>query len=224
MFTSLGLLSAFMAIISIDNGDWRSCFLWLFLCFIIDSFDGALARKFEVTKILPSMDGKSIDYVIDFATYCIIPAFFFYKAEMVDTHLMLPSLTVILLSSALYYGKKGMVENEEYFIGFPVLWNFVVFFQFFVFHNNLTLNFITVIIFGILHFVPIRFAYPSRAKKFFLLHLLVSAIGLIGALVVLYQYPKRIISMELCAVTGAVYFGLFALYDTFTKPMQQVEN
>ena len=216
IFTASGLLSAFMAIIAIDYKDWRACFLWLFLCFLIDSLDGTLARKFRVKEILPYMDGKNIDYIIDFATYAIIPAFFFYKAEMVATEHMYIALAIMLLSAALYYGKVGMVADDQYFIGFPVLWNFVVFFQFFICQNNQMLNLVSVIFFGILHFVPLKFAYPSMTKKYFWSHLIFSILGLIGALAVLYYYPIRNGVFELAAIGGAVYFSLFALFDTLS--------
>ncbi len=215
VFTSLGLLTAFMAIIAIDDGDWRACFLWLILSFFIDSVDGTLARLFQVEKYLPSMDGKNIDYVIDFATYSLIPAFFFYKADMVTDQLMLLSLSFILISSALYYGKTGMVEDEQYFIGFPVLWNFVVFFQFFVFQNNQTLNFCSVIVIAILHFVPLKYAYPSRTRRFFYAHLVVSVVSVAAALYTLYIYSERSVVAESLVIMGGSYFVLFALYDTF---------
>ncbi len=217
IFTASGLLSAFMAIIAIDNEDWRACFLWLFLCFVIDSLDGSLARKFRVKEVLPYMDGKNIDYIIDFSTYAVIPAFFFYKAEMVAPEHMYLSLAIMLLSAALYYGKVGMVEDEQYFVGFPVLWNFVVFFQFFICQNQPILNFISVIFFGILHFVPLKFAYPSMTKKYFWSHVLFSVLGLIGALLVLYYYPIRNKGFEIMAIVGAVYFSGFAVFDTFRK-------
>lgn len=148
-----------------------------------------------------------------------MPSFphFSYKAGMVTTELMPIALIVILLSSALYYGKTGMVEDDQYFIGFPVLWNFVVFYQFFVFQNNQLLNFISVLIFGILHFVPIKFAYPSRTKRFFWIHLLFTIIGLVSVLAVLYFSPSRNIILEILAIASVAYFALFAVYDTIIK-------
>ena len=214
MFTSLGLLSAFMAMVSIDREDWRACFLWLFLCFIIDAIDGTLARIFKVKEVLPHVDGKSIDYVIDFATYAIIPAFFFYKTEMVNTVLMPLAIIVILVSSALYYGKTRMVEDDQYFIGFPVLWNFVIFYQFFVLQNNQLLNIISVLIFGILHFVPLKFAYPSKAKRYFGMHLFFSITGLTSVLAILFIHPESNFYFEIAAMSAIAYFGLFAVYDT----------
>ncbi|MFT6808718.1 MAG: phosphatidylcholine synthase [Saprospiraceae bacterium] len=214
VFTSLGLLAAFMALVSIDNDDWRTTFLWLVLCFIIDALDGSLARKFNVETVLPHMDGKSIDYVIDFAAYAIIPTFFFYKAEMASEIWMFPTVAVMLLSSALYYGKKQMVADEQFFIGFPVLWNFVVYFQFFICHNIQWVNVASVFFFGILHFVPIRFAYPSRSRQFFISHLIISIIGLGAALAILWQYPKTNSILDCVVVLGGIYFIGFAIYDT----------
>ena len=204
-----------MAIVAIDQENWRTSFLWLFLCFVIDAVDGTLARKIRIDEVLPHMDGKRIDFVIDFTAYAVIPAFFFYKAEMVIPEYMPLALVIMLLSSALYYGKKGMVEDEQYFIGFPVLWNFVVFYQFFVFQNNQTLNLISVLVFGILHFVPIKYAYPSRTKNFFWSHLFITVLGLGSVLTILYFGTDHSKVLDVLAVFAISYFAVFALIDTF---------
>ena len=131
VFTSSGLITGFLALISIGEKNWSTAFLWLFVSLVIDGIDGSLARLFKVKEVLPLMEGKNIDFVIDFTNYAVIPAYFFYMAEMAPQGWMYPCLALILLSSALYYGKDGMVADEQYFIGFPVLWNIVVFYCFF---------------------------------------------------------------------------------------------
>ena len=163
------------------------------------------------------MDGKNIDFVIDFANYAIVPAYFFYMAKMVPQVWMFPCLTLILLSSALYYGKDGMVADEQYFVGFPVLWNIVVFYCFFIFQNNLELNVAIVIIFAILHFIPVKYAYPSRSKKYFWLHLIVSLSWFIGGGLVLYYYPQRVLTLEIFEIAVIFYFALIAISDTWIK-------
>ncbi|MEM6804310.1 MAG: CDP-alcohol phosphatidyltransferase family protein [Bacteroidota bacterium] len=215
IFTSLGLISGFLAMIAITEKAWPLAFFWLFISFIIDGVDGSLARYFKVKEVLPQMNGKNIDYVIDFANYAIIPAFFFYYAEMVSQVWMYPCLAVILLTSALYYGKEGMVADNEYFVGFPVLWNLVVFFEFFVFHNQPLLNIIFVFIFGALHFVPIKFAYPSHSKRYFWLHMIASVLFFLAAAANLYYYPEKILALDLILVGVVVYFGLVAIMDTW---------
>ncbi|MEM9820270.1 MAG: CDP-alcohol phosphatidyltransferase family protein, partial [Bacteroidota bacterium] len=69
LFTASGLVAGFMAILAINHQNWREAMLWLVLCLVIDGLDGSLARVFKVGEVLPYMNGKTIDYVIDFATY-----------------------------------------------------------------------------------------------------------------------------------------------------------
>ena len=130
IFTASGLLCGFMAILAINEKDWRTTMFWLLACLVIDGIDGTFARLLKVKEVLPFMDGKMMDYVIDFATYAIIPAYFFYETELVTANWKLPLTFLILLVSALYYGKVGMVSVDNYFMGFPVLWNMVIFIWF----------------------------------------------------------------------------------------------
>lgn len=221
-FTSSGLITGFLALIAIGEKNWNIAFLWLFASLIIDGVDGSLARLFKVKEVLPSMDGKNIDFVIDFANYAIVPAYFFYMADMVPEAWMYPCLALILLSSALYYGKVGMVADEQYFVGFPVLWNIVVFYCFFIFHNIQELNVAIVIIFAILHFVPIKYAYPSRSKKYFWLHLIITLSWFIGAGFVLFYFPQRIFIIEVLLIAVIFYFAVIAMMDTWGKSCIQI--
>ncbi|MEO1749134.1 MAG: hypothetical protein AAFR27_11065, partial [Pseudomonadota bacterium] len=75
-------------------------------------------RWFNVKEVLPYMDGKTIDYVIDFATYAIIPAYLFYEAQLAPPSVLLLSTFTILMVSAIYYGKEGMVSEDMQFVGF----------------------------------------------------------------------------------------------------------
>ena len=203
-----------MALIAVSKEKWSECFLWLFLCFLIDGVDGFLARKLNVREVLPHIDGKTIDFVVDFVAYLIVPAFFFYSADMVDTSLMIPALIIILVSSALYYGKKEMVQDNLYFIGFPVLWNIVVFFLFFVFENKPTINAIAIVLFGAMHFMPIRFAYVTRHKHKFWMHTLFSTIGLVSALILIYYYPESNPLWKIGTLISVGYFIVLAIFDT----------
>ena len=90
-----------MAILAINEKDWRTAMFWLLACIIIDGIDGSFARICKVKEVLPFMDGKIMDYVIDFATYALIPAYFFYEANLVDAALLLPLTFLILLVSVL---------------------------------------------------------------------------------------------------------------------------
>ena len=206
-----------MSILAINAQDWRQAMLWLVLCLIIDELDGSLARVFRVKEVLPYMDGKTIDYVIDFATYAIIPAYFFYEAHLVSEAWRLPCTAIILLVSALYYGKQGMVTDDLYFLGFPVLWNMVVFYLLFVFPFESTGNVVLVFFFAILHFLPIKFVYPSQGRRFRRLSIGVTIVFIATLAAILWFYPQRIFWLTLLAYLTAGYYALMAIYNTWIE-------
>ena len=217
-FTASGLLSGFMAILAINEKDWKMAMFWLIISLIIDALDGTLARFLKVKEVLPGVDGKNIDFVSDFANYAIIPAYCFYQAELVPEDWSLVLTFIILLVSALYYGLEGMVSKEMYFVGFPVLWNMVVFYLIFVFQGSPQANILLILIFSILHFVPIKFVYPSRAIHFKNLTLFVTLLFFIAIIGILYAYPKRQPWLIGLAYATAIYYGAMAIYDTWIDP------
>jgi phosphatidylcholine synthase len=217
IFTASGLLAGFMAILSIQAKDWKATMFWLFLSLVIDGIDGTFARQFKVKEVLPDMDGRIMDYVIDFATYAIIPAYFFYEADLVPVEWELGLTFIILLVSALYYGKTGMVSDDKYFIGFPVLWNLVIFYMVFVVDFSPLINAFFIVFFAILHFVPIKFAYPSQASRLKGLTRLVSLIFLLAMPTVVYLYPVCPFWLKAIMMLTILYFGGIAIWDTFRK-------
>lgn len=217
LFTASGILAGFLSILAINEKDWQMAMVWLIVALFIDGIDGTFARLFKVTEVLPFMDGKNIDYVIDFATYAIIPAYFFYATDLVEEAWRLPLAFLILMVSALYYGKEGMVEDEQYFIGFPVLWNMAIFYLVFVFQFNSLGNILMVITLSILHFVPVKAAYPSRSKQFKKMNILVSAITIFTMLLVVYWYPERQVWASWIMIFCVVYFSVLSVYETYLK-------
>lgn len=215
VFTSTGLLAGFMALLAIKDADWRGAMVWMLVSMVIDGVDGTFARLFRVKEVLPYMNGTTIDYVIDFATYAIIPAFFFYEAQLAPPALLLPCTFVILLVSAIYYGKEGMVSNDMFFVGFPVMWNMVVFYLFFVLKLPLLFNVLLVIILAVLHFIPIKFVYPSRALRQQKLTIAVSALFLVSNGILLWQYPNENPIWAILSVATVVYYAIMAVRDTW---------
>ena len=217
IFTASGLLAGFMAILAIEQKEWKIAMIWLMISLLIDGIDGTFARLFKVKEVLPNVDGKTIDYVIDFATYAIIPAYFFHQTELVHEMWRLPCTAVILLVSAIYYGREGMVSNDNYFVGFPVLWNLVVFYLFFVTQFGPTINAVLIIIFAVMHFIPIKFAYPSQASKLRVLTVGVTALFFAILVGILHYYPIRKMWLTSSALLVVGYFGLLAVYNTWIE-------
>lgn len=215
LFTAGGLLAGFMAILAINEKDWRTAMFWLIACQFIDGIDGTFARLFKVKEVLPNIDGKTIDQVIDFATYALIPAYFFYMAGLVDGQWKLGCAFLILLVSAIYYGKEGMVSDDMYFVGFPVMWNMVLFYMVFVFVFPAWANVAVIVVLAILHFIPIKFPYPSRAGHLKWLTLGVTLAFLFSMLLTVFLYPERHAILTWMAITTVVYFGGVGVWVSF---------
>ena len=185
---------------------------------LIDGVDGTLARRFRVTEVLPNVSGKNIDFVIDFASYAIVPAYMIYESGLMEGPWNLAATFLILLVSAVYYGKEGMVSNDYYFVGFPVLWNLAAFYMIFVFQWGHWGNVLLVVALSILHFVPIKVAYPSRATRWRWPTLLVSALCILTLVSITYLYPERQLVLTVVAWVCLAYFAVFAVWATWGRP------
>ncbi len=216
IFTASGLLAGFMALLAITAKNWRAAMAWLLVALLIDGIDGTLARKFKTKEVLPNFDGTTIDIVVDFTTYAVIPAFFFYMAELAAPAWSLPIAFLILLVSVIYYGKEGMISEDYHFIGFPVMWNIVVFYLVFVFSLSALGNAAIIIAFAILHFVPIKFAYPSRATHLKTITIIVTTAFMTVMSMIVWYFPNVPDWLKWAAVGNLVYFGGLAAFDTFS--------
>ena len=210
-FTATGILTIFMAILAVADHDLRAAMFWLLAAQVIDGVDGTLARKFRVTEVLPDMKGKNIDFVIDFAGYAIVPAYMIYSAGLITGQWNLGIAFLILLTSAIYYGKEGMVSDDNYFVGFPVMWNLVAYCLIFVFDLTHWWNVLIIIALSILHFVPIKIAYPSRTKEWRIPTLTATVVGIIAGVALLYYYPQPIEWLRWIVIAVLGYFTVFAV-------------
>ena len=217
LFTSCGIVVGLLAIIAISQQDWRMAMIWMFVTLVIDGIDGTFARKFRVKEVLPQIDGKTIDYVIDFTTYAVIPAYFIYASNLVPAQFALPTAALILLISAVYYGKEGMVSDDMYFVGFPVMWNMVALYLFFVIHLDPWVNLGLIVLLGILHFVPIKFVYPSRTPFLMPINIIAIAANFIANFFIVYLYPKTSYILWSISVATIAYFTGLSIYVTYIK-------
>jgi len=215
LFTATGIVAVFMALVEAGTTDFRSAMLWLLAAQLIDGIDGTLARRYRVEHVLPQMSGKSIDFVIDFAGYAIVPAYMIYKAGLLPADAGLALAFVILLTSAIYYGKSGMISDNHYFVGFPVMWNMVAFYMIFIFTMPVWGYAALILGLAALQFIPIKFAYPSRTRRWRVGNLLFTAVFVISVVGYLIYYPREITVLYWGTIASLAYFALFAFVATF---------
>jgi phosphatidylcholine synthase len=75
ILTASGAALALFALIAATRDEWPLMFLLLGCALIVDAVDGPLARRLDVTDVLPRWSGEVLDLVVDFTTYVFIPAY-----------------------------------------------------------------------------------------------------------------------------------------------------
>src|SRR5581483_4912991 len=132
IFTALGAGLAFLALVSAVRANWTSMFWILGLALIVDGVDGSLARAVNVAGKLPRWSGDNIDFVVDFTTYVFVPAYAIAVGVPLPPPTAVPLGILIVVTGALYFGDRRMKTSDNYFSGFPVLWNIAGFYLFLI--------------------------------------------------------------------------------------------
>jgi phosphatidylcholine synthase len=164
LLTASGSFLAFLSLVAASEERWTAMFWWLGLALFVDGIDGPIARKLDVKEVLPTWSGEMLDNIIDYVTYVLIPAFALYQRGFMGEGLSFLSAAIIVVSSAIYYADTGMKTKENFFKGFPVVWNMIVF-TLFVIEPGQWLSFGVVVVAGILTFLPINFLHPVRVAR-----------------------------------------------------------
>jgi phosphatidylcholine synthase len=161
LFTATGALWGFLAIIATIQHQWQLAFFWLFAAGFVDSVDGSLARKFQVSGHIPNFDGALLDNIIDYLTYVIVPALILYEAQLLPAKWTILGIAALVLSSAYQFAQADAKTEDHYFKGFPSYWNVLAFYLFLLQWPE-RVNLALVLLCAVLVFVPIKYVYPSR--------------------------------------------------------------
>lgn len=165
LFTSLGVVIAFLSLLAIERGEPREALLWLLLALGIDGIDGSLARAAHVRQRLPRIDGEALDLVIDYLTFVFLPVLFIWRGGYLPGSLAMPLCAAILSSSLYVFARRDMKTDDGYFRGFPAVWN-VVAFYFFVLAPGPPAAAITVAALLIMTFAPVHVVHPFRVTEY----------------------------------------------------------
>lgn len=163
--TASGVVLAFLALMAILAERWGLALFWLLLALVVDGLDGSLARMAHVKTRAPRIDGDTMDLVIDYLNYVFIPAVLIWRAELVPPGTATIVAALILISALYNFTRRDLKTEDNYFRGFPALWN-VVAFYFFVGRPDDLLALILVAFFAALTFAPIHFVHPFRVRDY----------------------------------------------------------
>ncbi len=145
IFTASGAFWAFLALVAAAESRFAAMWFWLGIALFVDGLDGPLARYFNVKSVLPNWSGETLDNIIDYVTFVLIPAFALYQVGFFAEVYSFVSAAMIVCTSAIYYADTRMKSRDNCFVGFPVGWNMLVF-TLWVIYPNWYIAFAVVVI------------------------------------------------------------------------------
>ncbi len=164
VFTATGAAIAFLALILATGEHWAAMFFCLGCALIVDGVDGPLARAFNVAQVLPRWSGETLDIVVDFVTYVFVPAYAIAASGMLPRALAIPAGVIVVISGALYFADRNMKTADNYFRGFPGVWNLAAFYLY-VLEPSEWIAAAMIAVLAALTFAPIKFLHPLRVKR-----------------------------------------------------------
>ena len=209
LYTALGSVLGFLIVIAAFDGDVVTA-LWLGLATLwIDGTDGMLARHFRVKETIPWFDGARMDDIVDYLTYVFAPIVLLWTTDRLPhgpAGWVLAALP--LLASCYQFCRVDAKTSDHFFLGFPSYWNVVAFYVI-VLDTSTVVTAVTLVVFAVLVFVPIRYLYPSRMERLQGVTLTFTLVWLIAYAVLVVQLPDPnpwVVAASLAYI--AYYVGL----------------
>ena len=205
IFTASGAALGLLALLAAAASNWPLMFAWLGIALFVDGIDGALARHVDVANRLPRWSGDTLDLVVDFTTYVFVPAYAVAAGGLVPPLAAIPLAIVIVVSGALYFADRRMKTADNYFRGFPAVWNAPVFYLFLL-RPDPWIAAAAIVLLAVLTFVPVPFLHPFRVRRFrtFSALLIVAWVALAVVALLRDMSPGSWVTGALCAI--ALYF------------------
>ncbi|SOE18813.1 phosphatidylcholine synthase [Hoeflea halophila] len=215
ILTASGSFMAFLALVAAAESRFVDMWWWLAVAMLIDGIDGPIARKLKVKEVLPNWSGVMLDNVIDYVTYVLIPAFALYQSGMIGEPLSFVAAGLIVVSSAIYYADMGMKTDENFFLGFPVAWNMLVY-TLFVVNASEAVAFAIVLAAVFMTFLPINFLHPVRVVRLRWLNLTMFGIwSVLSAFALLLRFDSPEWLMWAVMLTSGYLFVIGGIMQLF---------
>ncbi len=188
LLTASGTLLGLLAMDAVSRQAWREALGLMCLSCFIDSIDGTLARWVGVKEAAPKIDGALLDNIVDYLNYALVPAYFFFHANLMPEGFKVWAAAIVLFTSCYQFCQADAKTNDFYFKGFPSLWNVVVLYLL-TSQLNPVWNLVIVCVLGVMSFVPLKYIYPSRTKAFQDLTLVLTGVWGLMIFAIVAQLP-----------------------------------
>jgi phosphatidylcholine synthase len=205
IFTATGAAFGLLALLAASKADWPLMFMLLGVALVVDGVDGAFARRLDVAERLPRWSGEILDLVVDFVTYVLVPAYALVVGGLLPQGVAVPLGIAIVMTGALYFADRRMKTTDNYFRGFPGVWNVPAFYLFLL-RPDPWIAAALIAVLAVLTFAPVPFLHPFRVVRLRILNIALLVVWSVLAFVALIRdmMPGPWITGALCVI--AVYF------------------
>ena len=210
MYTAGGAVLAFAGAWAVVHGYDRIALGAMFAATIVDSTDGALARRVDVKRVLPEIDGARIDDIVDYITFVFLPMLLLEASGGLYWS-GLPVIAVVLLSSMYGFVAPDAKTPDAFFTGFPSYWNVVVLYLL-VFRVPPGWNALILLALSGLIFVRIGYVYPSRTPVLRPLTLTLASIWAIMVAIMIARFPSPPRALAIASLGFPVYYIVLSLW------------
>ena len=208
VLTASGAAFALLALLAAHDQRWSVMFAWLGGALIADAVDGPLARRAKLGEVLPRWSGETLDLVVDFTTYVFVPAYAIAMSALLPSPFSILAGVTVAVTGALYFADRNMKTPDNYFRGFPGLWNLAAFYLLLL-QPSPWLAGGAVALLAVLTFVPFPFIHPLRVKRFRAFNLGLLAVWAALAIVTIARdmAPGPWTTAGLCAIGVYILVG-----------------
>lgn len=206
LFTASGAVFGMLAILAIMAGDLARAGLFMLLALFIDAVDGTLARAVGVSEVLPAVNGRRLDDMVDFLNFVIVPVVFMVAAGS----LLYWWLAVVpVLASSYGFSQEGIKTEDDFFLGWPSYWNVLALYLWLLELSQLAGS-VWLVGCAIAVFIPIKYIYPSKLR---VLRRTANSTGMLWGLVLIVailfpEWGARLKLVEISLAYPIFYVGL----------------
>lgn len=217
--TASGVLVGVAGIFAVLNSEPKMAMLWLIVAQVIDGIDGPIARRIQISKILPQVDGYVMDLIVDYLTCVVVPAIFLHKFHLVPASLSVFMMGLILFTSAIWFSRTDLISDDHWFHGFPAVWNLVVP-TMFLMSSSQTVNAVVVVAFCLLQMTKVPIAHPVQVAEHRSVAIPVTAVWLVALTTATFHYqrPHVYLIEKIILIAAPAYFAWISIMKSMRQP------
>ncbi len=212
LLTASGALLAFWAVVLIVQGEGEQALRVLALAAVIDAFDGTVARRLEIHRRLPQIDGGLLDNLVDYLTWTFVPLFWAW------TFLGIPFwvCAAALVASVFGFSHTDAKTSDNFFRGFPSYWNVLVLYTY-LFELGPTVGSVIILICAVMVLIPFKFLYPSRTPHWYNTTMVLSAVYMVIVLIMMYNLTAAPAWLPVASLFYPVYYVILSFALVYKK-------